>query len=215
MTRKTFFNFNKVYIIISLICLFFLPQESFSQDIYGKWDCPEGMFQYWGYNTGKAHITFKKDNTFILKVKGENMRIGLQSRLKSMNAKVKGLYTEKKDSIYFYVIPKDIKCNIIPGKEAPMMSPELPNYRYPHYVLNEVKRKYENYDYYEKNIKTRATWDFREVYYNSEISICDFQRIAIINQMLDFFECKRYSFKKISQDSLRLGKKFVITRPAD
>ena len=31
--------------------------------------------------------------------------------------------------------------------------------------------------------------------------------------MLDFFECKIYSFEKISQNSLRLGKKFVITRP--
>ena len=203
---------SKFFIMASLLWLLF-SQLSFSQDIIGEWECPEGMYQYWGYKAGKAHITFKKDNTFVLKVKGRNMRIGLAGRQRRMNVKVKGFYTEKKDSMYFYVNQKDIKCNITPGKEDPVMSPERPSYYYPPYVTNEMKRKYEDYEYYEKNIKPRTTWDGREVYYNSELRLCEYQRIAIINQMLDFFECKRYSFEKISQDSLRLGKKFVITRP--
>ena len=208
MTRKTIF-----IITIGLICLL-LPQASFSQDIYGEWKCPDEMYQYWGYKTGKAHITLKKDNTFVLKIKGRNM-IRAGGKHRRLSVKVKGLYTEKKDSMYFYVNQKDIKCNITPGKEDPVMSAERPSYYYPPYVTNEMKRKYEDYEYYEKNIKPRTTWDDREVYYNSELRLCEYQRIAIINQMLDFFECKRYSFKKISQDSLRLGKKFVITRPND
>lgn len=212
LTSKLVFKKNQAYILICLICLL-LPQMAFSQDIIGEWKCPDGMYQYWGYKAGKAHITFKKDNTFVLKVKGRNMRMGLAGRQRRMNVKVKGFYTEKKDSMYFYVNQKDIKCNITPGKEDPVMSPERPGYYYPPYVTNEMKRKYEDYEYYEEKIKPRTTWDGREVYYNSELRICDFQRIAIINQMLDFFECKRYSFEKISQDSLRLGKKFVITRP--
>ena len=75
--------FNKACIMIGLICLL-IPQESFSQDILGKWECPEGMYQYWGYKTGKANITFNKDNTFVLKVKARNMRIGLAGRQRRM-----------------------------------------------------------------------------------------------------------------------------------
>ena len=48
--------------------------------------------------------------------------------------------------------------------------------------------------------------------YDSEQRVCEFPKIVVTNQMLDFFELKRYSFKEISQDSLRLGKKFIITR---
>ena len=209
MTRKTIF-----IITIGLICLL-LPQASFSQDIRGEWKCPDEMYQYWGYKAGKANITFNKDNTFVLKVKGRNMRIGLAGKHRRLSVKVKGYYTEKKDSMYFYVNPKNIKCNITSGKEDPVMSPQLSSNYYPPYVTNEMKRKIEDYDYYEKNIKSRITWDSREDRYDSELRICEIQRIAVINQMLDFFECKRYSFTKISQDSLRIGKKFVITRPND
>ena len=107
MTRKTIF-----IITIGLICLL-LPQASFSQDIYGEWECPDGMYQYWGYKTGKAHITLKKDNTFVLKIKGRNM-IRAGGKHRRLSVKVKGLYTEKKDSMYFYENQKDKKCNITP-----------------------------------------------------------------------------------------------------
>ena len=153
-----------------------------------------------------------KDNTFILKVKGKYM-IRFGGKLRRISVKVKGLYTETKDSMYFYVSPKNIKCDITPGKEDPRMYPQLPSNRYPSYMPKDVKRKIEDYDYYEKHIKSKITWDSREGHYDSELQVCDFQRIAIINQMLDFFECKKYSFKKIGQDSLRIVKKFVVTRP--
>ena len=211
LTSKLVFKKNQAYILICLICLL-LPQMAFSQDIIGEWECPDGMYQYWGYKTGKAHITFKKDNTFVLKIKGRNM-IRAGGKHRRLSVKVKGLYTEKKDSMYFYVNQKDIKCYITPGKEDPVMSPQQPGNHYPPYMTNKMKRKIENYDYYQKHIRPRITWDSREGHYDSELRICNFQRIAVINQMLDFFECKRYSFEKISQDSLRLGKKFVITRP--
>ena len=192
-----------------LVCLL-LPVESFSQDICGEWKCPDGMYQYWGYKVGKANITFKKNNTFTLKVKGRNMRVGGKRR--RMSVKVKGFYTAKKDSMYFYVNLKNIKCHVTSGEEDPVMSPQLSDNHYPAYVTNSEKRKYEDYEHYEKNIKPRTTWDGREVRYNSGLRVSEFQRVAIINQMLDFFECKRYSFKEINQDSLRIGKEFIVTR---
>ena len=189
MIRKTIF-----IITIGLICLL-LPQASFSQDIRGEWKCPDEMYQYWGYKVGKGELMFKKNNTFILKLKGRHMRVGgmggIAGKRQRMNVKVKGLYTAKNDSIYFYVNPDDIKCHVVGGREDPAMSP--------------------NYD----PSNQRTTWNGSEVRYDSELRICEFQRISIINQMLDFFECKRYSFTKISQDSLCIGKKFVITRPND
>ncbi len=209
---NAFMSLNRIHIIICLICLF-LPQMSFSQDICGKWECPDGMYQYWGYEVGKAHITFKKNNTFVLKVKGRNMMGNKFWPHRSMSVKAKGLYTAKNDSIYFYIRQEDINCHVTANKENPIMSPERENRYNSVHLPAIVHRKEDNYEYYEKNIKPRTTWDGREVHYDSELRICDFQRIAVINQMLDFFECKRYSFEKISQDSLRLGKKFVITRP--
>lgn len=214
MKRKLVFKINKVRITICLICLF-LPQMSFSQDICGKWECPDEMYQYWGYKAGKAHITFKNNNTFVLKVKGRSMMGSKFWPHRGMSIKAKGLYTAKNDSIYFYIRQEDIKCHVTAGKEDPAMSPKHNNRFNPVYSPAIVHRKEDNYDYYEKNIKSRTTWDGREVYYDSEVRMCDFQRIAMINQMLDFFELKKYSFKRISQDSLRLGKKFVITRPTD
>ncbi len=201
-------SFNKACIIISLICLLF-PQESFSQDILGKWKCPNEMYQYWGYNAGKAHITFKKDNIFILKVKGRDMMGHKFWPHRRFDVKVKGFYMEKNDSMYFYVEPQNIKCHVIGGKEDPVMSPERDNYRNPTRFPTIAKRKIDDYDYYQEQ---NWLWDGRQVMYDSEQRVCEFQRIAMINQMLDFFELKRYSFKEISQDSLRLGKKFIITR---
>lgn len=201
-------SFNKACIIISLICLLF-PQESFSQDILGKWKCPDEMYQYWGYKAGKAHITFKKDNIFILKVKGRDMMGHKFWPHRRFDVKVKGFYMEKNDSMYFYVEPQNIKCHVLGGKEDPVMSPERDNYRNPTRFPAIARRKIDDYEYYQEQ---NWLWDGRQVMYDSELRVCEFQRIAMINQMLDFFELKRYSFKEISQDSLRLGKKFIITR---
>lgn len=187
MTKKTFLT-----ITVSLICLLF-PQESFSQDILGKWECPEGMYQYWGYKTGKAHITFKKDNIFILKIKGRRTRQKGTTAPRPMSVKVKGFYMVKNDSMYFYVTPKHIKCSVSAGEEDPALSPT-------------------QFDFYKKYIRSETTWDSRELFYDSELLQCEFKRISVINQMLDFFQLKRYSFKELSQDSLRLGKEFIITR---
>jgi len=206
MTKKNFLT-----ITVSLICLLF-PQESFSQDILGKWECPEGMYQYWGYKTGKAHITFKKDNIFILKIKGRRTRQKGTTAPRPMSVKVKGFYMVKNDSMYFYVTPKHIKCNVTAGKEDPALSPAQLDRQYPSHWSTSMKRKYEDYDFYTENIRSEFTWDSRELFYDSELLQCEFKRIAVINQMLDFFQLKRYSFKEISQDSLRLGKKFIITR---
>ena len=185
MIRKTIF-----IITIGLICLL-LPQASFSQDIRGEWKCPDEMYQYWGYKVGKGKLSFNENNTFALELYGRNMLGHKFWPHRRMDLNVKGLYTAKNDSIYFYVNPDDIKCHVVGGREDPAMSP--------------------NYD----SSNQRTTWNGSEVRYDSELRICEFQRISIINQMLDFFECKRYSFTKISQDSLCIGKKFVITRPND
>ena len=99
------------------------------------------------YKVGKGKLSFNENNTFALELYGRNMLGHKFWPHRRMDLNVKGLYTAKNDSIYFYVNPDDIKCHVVGGREDPAMSP--------------------NYD----PSNQRTTWNGSEVRYDSELRI--------------------------------------------
>ena len=100
--------------VLSLFCACAFPQK-----ITGKWDCEQSVLRELPVNMKDIWGTykFKKDGTFILKIRGEEALVASQNRdsepapIRRIQIQVKGKYTVENGRISSEVQPEDIFCN--------------------------------------------------------------------------------------------------------
>ena len=107
-------------LIIALIISMMIP-VAFAQKITGRWDCSKEMLQKLHFGTEEIYGTykFKKNGTFVLKIKGETFDVDLSrvkkkkcnpDFIKRISVVIKGKYSLEDGKISTDVNPRDIEC---------------------------------------------------------------------------------------------------------
>ena len=158
MSISTFFNKVSIIAFVINICTI---TNLYGQSVSGNWKYVKESIEKMqlGYNVSKGKVNFKKDGTFYVKLSGRSLLGHKFYPYRSFFVKVQGVFTIANDSIFLKTIPQNILCFVDLGKEDPHFSPN-----------------------YEKSLE-RATWNYLDIKYESELSDCKYQEKNILEQM--------------------------------
>lgn len=181
---------SRAVLTVCLLC-FCLTQNSYGQEITGKWKCSKEMFEEWGlrYASMKGKVRFYKDKSFKVVVKGRSHLGHKFWTFRNINIKINGIYTLRNDSLVMSVKPEKLKCYVDPGIDDPRLSP-----------------------YYDKWLeRSRSTWNSAETFYESYVTQTDFHEQVVWEKMFGIWN-NEYLFEQTDNEHLRLGKEIILER---